>query len=252
MYNAYGSNVYKKYQVNMGNPYQIKPKKATQPNKGVVSPINNAKEEADDILENARLEAEKILQEANVEANAILEAAQEEVAAFMQDAMQQAKEEGYKNGEEMARKHYQNLLEETEALKHQAKETLEGTVSSMEEEMVDTVLEIGKKIIGIELSQNRDVIIGLIRTALLGSSLSGETVVHVCPDDYDYVEENKDKLLSAGKNNRNIEIYKDYSMEKGECLIETEYGSVESSIEAQYSGIERSFKELMGSDNDIS
>ncbi|MDD4296667.1 MAG: FliH/SctL family protein [Ruminiclostridium sp.] len=252
MYNAYGSNVYKKYQVNMCNPYQMKPKKATQPNKGVISPVNNAKDEADDILENAQLEAEKILKKANEEANAILEAAQEEIAAFMQNAMQQAKEEGYKNGEELARKHYQILLEEAEAFKQQAKEALEDTVSSMEEEMVDTVLEISKKIMGIELSQNRDVIIGLIRTALLGSSLSGEAVVHVCPDDYDYVEENKDKLLLAGKNNRNIEIYKDCGMEKGECLIETEYGSVESSIEAQYSGIERSFKELLGNDNGIS
>jgi len=252
LYNAYRNNIYKKYQVNMGNPYQMKPKKAIQPNKGVVSPINNAKEEADEILEKAQLEAEKILKEANHEANAILEATQEEIAAFMQDAMQQAKEEGYKNGEEMARKHYQSLLEEAEVLKHQAKEALEDTVSSMEEEMVDTVLEIGKKIISIELSQNRDVIIGLIRSALLGSSLSGEAVVHVCPDDYDYVEENKDKLLSTGKSNRNIEIYKDFGMEKGECLIETEYGSVESSIEAQYNGVELAFKEILGNDNDIS
>jgi len=247
LYNAYGSNVYKKYQVNMGSPYQVKPKKPPASKAVVSEPKINPQEEAEEILENARLEAEGILQKASEEANRMLEEARYKIAAFMLEAEQQAKEEGYKNGEALARQHYQSLLDEAEALRLQAREVLENTVSGLEEEMVNTVLEIGRKIIGMELSQNRDVILGLIRTALLGSSVSDEIVIHVSPDDYEYVEENKDKLIINGKSNRNIKIYEDCAMKKGECYVETGYGSVDSSIETQFESIERSFRELLGS-----
>lgn len=251
MYNAYGSNVYKKYQVNMGNPYQIKPKKTSQANRAIVSAQKiSEQDDAEAMLEKVRLEAEKIIQKANDEANEMLVDAQEKIVAYMHEIEQQAKEEGYKNGEALVRQHYQSLIDEAEGLKLQAREVLESTVSSLEEEIVDTVLEIGKKVISMELSQNRDVILGLIRTALLGSSLSEEAVVHVCSEDYDYVEENKSKILLDSKNNRNVRIYKDNGMEKGECFVETGYGSVDSSIETQFDGVERSFRELLG--NEIS
>jgi len=246
LYNAYGSNVYKKYQVNIGDPYQFKPRK-TPVSKPIESePEASAQEQAEEILENARQEAEKIISKASEEADKMLEDARKKIADYKQEVEQKAKEEGYKNGEVMARQHYQSLIDEAEDLRQKAKEVLENTVSGLEEEMVDTVLEIGRKVIGMELSQNRDVILGLIRTALLGSSVSDEIIVHVSPDDYDYVEENKDKLVLSGQSNRNITVYKDCAMKKGDCYVETGYGSVDSSIETQFENIERSFRELLG------
>jgi flagellar assembly protein FliH len=247
LYNAYGRNVYKKYQVNIGNPYQIKSKKMPSAGKAAVSgPETSPREEAEEILENARLEAEKIISKASEEANRILEDVRIKAADFILEAEQQAKEEGYKNGETLARQHYQSLIDEAEALRQRAREVLENTVSGLEEEMVDTVLEIGKKVIGMELSQNRDVIFGLIRTALLDSSLSDEVIVHVSPEDYEYVEENREKLMADGSITRNIKIIEDCGMKKGECYVETEYGTVDSSIETQFENIERLFRELLG------
>lgn len=250
MYNAYGSNVYKKYQVNIGTPYPVKPKKPAVSKPADPEPRLSPQDQAEEILEKARLEAERIISEASGEANKMLEEARQKIAEYMLEAEQKAKEEGYKNGETLARQHYQSLLDEAEALRQQAREVLENTVSSLEEEMVNTVLEIGRKIIGMEISQNRDAILGLIRTAMLGSSISDEIIVHVSPDDYEYVEENRDKLVLNGKNSRNIKIYEDCSLKKGECYVETGYGSVDSSIETQFENIERTFRELLG--NNIS
>lgn len=247
MYNAYGSNVFKKYQVNMGSPYQVRPRKASPVYKADMDVKETGiQKEAEAILENARLEAGKILQMANKEANEMLEAAQEKIAVHILEVEQKAKEDGYKKGEALARQHYQELLTEAEAMKKEAQKVLEETVSDMEEELVETVLQIGRKIIGMELSLNRDVILGLVRNALLGSSLCDEVIVHVSQDDYDYVEENKDRILPAGKNFKSITIIRDHSLQKGGCFIETGFGIVDSSIETQYAAVERALWEILG------
>ncbi len=247
MYNAYGNSVYKKYQVHMGNPYQVKPKrKPVREEKPAVDTKPNPEEEAKAIIEKAREEAAVIIENANREAAEILQEAQEKVTTHMLEIEQQAKEEGYRHGETLARQHYQSLIDEAEDLKQQVQKAYESTVVSLESDIVETILDISRKVIGVELQQNRDVILGLVQTALLGSSPTGEVVVRVSPEDYDYVQENKEALLQHVDDIRDIAIKKDGVLKKGGCLVETGYGSIDSSIETQLAGIERSFQDLMG------
>ncbi len=179
MYNAYGSNVFKKYQVNMGSPYPVKPRK-TAPAMVTREPEFNALEQQEEVLENTRLQAEEILQKATREAEDMLVRAQEKIAAHMLEVEQQAKEEGYRNGEKLAQKHYQSLIQEAGDLKRESEEFYQNTVLSLEGQMVETILEIARKVIGMELSRDREVIVGLIRKTLLGTSPSGEIIVTVC------------------------------------------------------------------------
>ena len=65
--------------------------------------------------------------------------------------------------------------------------------------MVETILEIAHKVIGSELSQNRDVIVGLLRKTLLSTSPNGEIIVTVSPEDYETVMENKERLTEGFK-----------------------------------------------------
>lgn len=249
MFNGYGSNVLKNYQVNMGRPYQVKIK----PRQEVVPAENEKKEAApekketaDDILENARKEAERIINEARINAEAILESAHEKVAEQAREAERAAKEEGYRHGEALARQHYQNLIAEAEELRQKAKEIYDNTISGLESEIVELIIQIAKKVVGTELSQNRDVILGLIRTALSAVSSAEIITICVCADDYDYVIENKDRVLEGVKGIRDFEIKKDNSLKKGECIIDTGFGTVDSSLETQLQAVENTLRELLG------
>jgi len=249
LYNAYGHNVYKKYQVSMGNPYPVKPKKffhSPEKMETAPDPKINAEQEAEAILVKARDEAERIVQEANREAGNILESTQEKVMVHMLEVEQSAKEEGYRTGEALARQHYQSLLDEAESMRVKAQEAYENTILALEGEMVETILEIARKVIGMELTQNKDVIMGLIRTAMLGNASIDEVVVRVCPDDYDYADNNKEKFLQENKNIRDLILKKDSSLKKGDCLVETGFGSVDGGIETQLAGVESSFRDLLG------
>jgi flagellar assembly protein FliH len=97
----------------------------------------------------------------------------------------------------------------------------------------------------MELSNNRDTIVSLIRNSLLGSMLSGEITVRVSPDDYEYVQKNRERLLD-GIGNAELTIKKDSTLNKGGCIVETEYGTVDSSVETQLKAVEDIFKELLG------
>lgn len=245
MYSAYGSNVYKRYQVNMGNPYPVKQKKAA-PAAAKMEPEVDIEQQQEELLEKARQQAEQIIQKAMREADEMLIQAQEKISAHMAEVEQKAKEEGYRNGEKLAQKHYQSLLQEAEELKRQAGELYQNTVLSLEGQMVDTILEIGRKVIGTELTQNREAIISLIRRTLQSTSPSGEIIVTVSPQDYDTVIENKERLTEGIKNIQEIVIRKDNSLQRGGCIVETGFGSVDSSVETQLKAIENTFREILG------
>jgi len=249
LYNLYGNGVYKKYQVNIGKPYQIKPKKTIPAPEKKEQPdlkTQNPEEEAEAVINAARAEAEKIINEARNKANEMLEEAKEKIEQHMLNVEQKAKEEGYHNGEQLARQHYQALLNEAEEIKKQAQNVYNDTIAGLESEIVDIIIDVSRKIIGMEFEHNRDAVISLVGTAITGSSPSNGVVVRVCPDDYDYLCENKDQLLRYSEDIHEITIKKDNTLNKGNCLIETGYGSIDASVETQLSAVGRAFKELLG------
>jgi len=246
LFNVYGSsNIYKKYQVNMGNPYPVKPRK-TGPAIVNRQPEVSVEEPQEAFVEKARQQAEQILQQAMQEADDMLAQAQEKISVHMMEVEQQAKEEGYRNGERLAQKHYQSLIQEAEQLKRDSAQLYENTVRSMEGQMVETILEIARKVIGSELSQNRDVIVGLLRKTLLSTSPNGEIIVTVSPEDYETVMENKERLTEGVQNIRDLVIKKDNSLQRGGCIVETGFGSIDSSVETQLKAIEDTFRDILG------
>lgn len=249
MYNGY-SSVLKSYQINMGIPYQVRVKQQKQETAPVEIeekvPVAENEPSAEDILENARKEAEKIINEAKLKADLILNSVHEEVAVRVKEAEEKAREDGYKHGESLARQHYQSLISEAEELKQKAKELHDNTISGLEDEIVEIIIQVAKKVIGTELSQNRDVILGLIRTALSATSPTEKITIYVCADDYDYVIGNKDRIAEGLKGIRGFEIIKDNTLKKGECIVDTGFGTVDSSIETQLHAVESTLRELLG------
>lgn len=250
MYNDYSRNVLKSYQINMGMPYQVKIRqKEAVPSDNRIEekavPVEE-KPSADEILENARKEAEKIINEARIKAESILNSASAAVAARVKEAEEKAKEEGYIHGEALARKHYQSLINEAEELKQKAREIHDNTIAGLEAEIVDLIIQISRKVIGTELTQNREVILGLIRNALSAASLADRVLIHVSDEDYDFVAENKDRVTEGIKGIRGFEIVRDNSLKKGECLVDTGFGTVDSSIDIQLRTMEKTLRELLG------
>ncbi len=259
--NSYGYGVYKRSQVNIGNPYQVK----------VPTPLYTHREEdledsaleddlfdqvdpadqelliSQDIVHKAKEEAVFIRHEARCEAERIMAEARETVQREAEELLQKTREEGYHQGEILAQQNYNELIEEAQEFKDRCKSEYEETLASLEQNMVDMVLNIAAKVVGNEIRNNREAIFGIVREAIGTCSNHGHIILRVSPEDYEVLIENEEKLRSMIKGLDELEIKKDGTLASGSCIIDTGFGSVDGSSDTRLDLIRQAFFEILGS-----
>ena len=199
----------------------------------------------DSVIKNAREEAKNIKKEAEYEAVRIIKKAEDDAEKKVCGLEEEAWQKGYGEGLEAAAKNYEELTAQAEALKKSAEEEHETVLAGMEAEIVDMVLEIARKVVGTELSTNRDCILNLVVQALEGCTNRNNIILKVSSEDFDYIMENKDRLYSSVESASEIEIKKEMTLKQGSCILDTSYGSIDGSAGTKLAKIEDAFKKLL-------
>lgn len=189
---------------------------------------------AEDILQRAHIEAEMIRNKASLDAQTIIDDAKEHADEVAQEIYESNRTKGYEEG-------FANGQAEADKLIHQAKQILddatrerEAMLNTAEPELIELVTKIVKKLLFIEADINPQIILNLIKRGIAGATLTGNVIVHVSPDDYDTVMQNKDIILADMDTMSKLEIVNDLSLNKSDCVIETTYGNIDSSLEQQF------------------
>lgn len=195
--------------------------------------INIAKMQAEEIVENAKIEMEKKAEE---HYNNVCEKAEEDAKLIYSEAEKKGYDDGYKRA-----------VEETEVLKQQANELLEEAKKQKEEileEIEPQVVELAVSVINKVLNDvtvvNPQIVVALIKKGLSETKMTGDIFVHVSATEYDAVMQNKEQILELNDPNVTIEIVKDYSLESGGCVLETAFGNIDCSIDAQFKKVKES------------
>jgi len=252
------NKVFKHNQVNVGIPFLIKSPVTYQPpvlrtgNPGVkVDPSGHQdipkvdyRAAGEEILNKARTEADYIIKEALLEAKDIMSKASEEIQELRDKALRQAGEEGYEAGIAKAGEEYEGLLREAKEIKEQAGMEYKQVLDSLEADAVNTILDIARKVISREL-QCRENILLLVREAFEKCAKDHKAVLKLSEQDFDYVNENKEELLSLLQRSEEVELKKDLSLKEGGCIIETPFGSIDASAQTRLKKIEDDFKGLL-------
>lgn len=250
------SKVYKSGQVSIGDPKPIMNafkdiiKAAYDESEKVELEENQAENEAaaSNIIEDAKEMYLKIIDEANSEARSIVEAAEAEA----QKLMSAAKEDGYREGFEAG---YLESKNEAQAIINEAADIREFLDSrkcdiykEAEEQILQLVLDISRKVIGDELTQNKESILSLIKQALKKCAFKKKLVLKVSPQDNEFILENKDRISMLVEGISDIEIASDLSLATGSCIVETPAGEINSSVDIQISEIEKIFAYILGNE----
>lgn len=250
MYNK----VFKNYQINVGSPFQIKQPvniKIVPDEEDIEQNINDNndavyEESPEDILAKAREEAEIIIREAHYEAERIISNTETEIDQIKAKVEKESREKGFDEGYEEGRKQYEQLINEAEAIKEQAGAEYAEVLAGIESDAVNLVLDIVKKVIGDEVSTNKENILYLIKQAFQKCTSKNNAVLKLAIDDYDYVSANKDKLLSMVEGLSDVELKKEPSMKSGDCIIETPFGDVNAGVQTKLEKIENAFMNVIG------
>ena len=204
-----------------------------QSQEDVNNQIAAALEEANEQAQTIRDEANEVLAQAHMEARKIIE---------------DAKRTGYEQGAQNAREEYNakadELARDYEAKKAQLEKEYNDMKASMEPELVETITEAFKKITYTVAEDNKDIIIGLINGVMKNTDISNEFIIKVSPEDYKFLVNNQGKIYCSVSKEVTMDIVEDATMKKNQCIIESDTGVYDCSLDIELNNLIEDIKLL--------
>lgn len=217
--------------------------------------VNNAKEAAFAEVKRQSDQAQEIKVEAEQKAQEIIKAAQEEASQIREkaenekiDIQSDAKNEGFKIGREEG---YKVGEEEVNRLIDRSHKILEAVMSRREEilneteqQIVELVLLMTRKVIKIISENQRQVVVANILQALKKVRGRGEVTLRVNLQDVNLSTQHIQDFIKQVENIKGITVIEDSSVDKGGCIVETDFGAIDARISSQLSELESKVLEI--------
>lgn len=256
------SKIYKSRNVLIGAPKHIVNvfRNETKINETKIIKENNEAKENDDntayeeeyansIIEDAKQMYLSIIEEANAEARRIVEAAEAEAVQLLSSSRDNGYKEGYESGYMEGKNAANSIVDEASEIKAFLDSRRDSLYKEAEEQILDLVMSISEKVIGQELSQNREAILSLVNQALQRCAFKNKLVLKISPTDFDFVMENKYRICKMVEGISDIDIVSDLSLKEGSCIIETPSGEINSSTDVQLKELEKIFTYIYRENN---
>ena len=108
---------------------------------------------------------------------------------------------------------------------------------------MDAITDIYQHIFDVELSNHKEILLNLLRSALKGAG-GRDFLIHVSREDYIYISENRTKLLEVLPSRCELDVVEDQSLAVNECLIETEGGMIDCGLDTQMTELKQKLRLL--------
>jgi flagellar assembly protein FliH len=160
---------------------------------------------------------------------------QAHLAALERDAFTKGYAQGERAGLEAGGKRAEAMLRRLAETLEELSGLRDNMVRQTERELVQLAIAIARRVLHREVSVDSELTAALAHIAL--ERLGGPTpaTVRLHPDDYAYVTSGQATPLSG----RQVEILPDPGVARGGCLVESEFGFINASVDAQLDEIAR-------------
>lgn len=217
--------------------------------------IRIAKESAEEELKKQTAQAEAVSQKARDEAdNIIIESKKqaEEIIAESEkhksEVEKQARDEGFSIGREDGFKEgsaeVERLISRLHLIIEKTMDKRQDILASTEQQVVDLVLLMTRKIVKVISENQRNVVISNVVHALRKVKGRGDVVIRVNLADAALTTEHIKNFLSSVETVKNITVVEDLSTDPGGCIVETDFGSIDARIASQLHELEQKILEI--------
>ena len=167
----------------------------------------------------------------------------DQAATIQEDARnqgyQEGHDEGYQAGAQAVREKFTSSMDALQSLVEELSEVRRKTYPLLEREMVEMVTTLARKIIRTELKGKEDGIREIVRMAIESVLDRESLVVKVHPDDYHELEDYGQELIQLFHEIKNVEFESHASVPRGNCVVESNFGTVEAGLDHLDEHIER-------------
>ncbi|MGE8547085.1 MAG: HrpE/YscL family type III secretion apparatus protein [Alcaligenes sp.] len=174
-------------------------------------------------------------------AQALIHHAQEQadqILAGAQAAFEAQCQRGYEDGRQEA------LLDQAEKMIETVGRTVD-YFANVENRMVDLVMGSVRKVVDGFDDQEKVMIV--VRNALAVVRNQKQITLRLCPGDLELVRGRINDILAAYPGVGYVDLVADARLEPGACILESEIGMVEASLEGQIAALRAAFERTLGS-----
>jgi flagellar assembly protein FliH len=196
------------------------------------------RQEADD-------EARRIISEATKKAGELEGEIKARVAETQREAFEKGVAEGREQGYAEGRAEAGRLVERLHTILSKAIEKRNEIIQESETQIINLVLLIVKKVIKVISENQKNVVINNVVQALRKLRSRGDVVIRVNLADLQLTSEHVKDFMKMVENVKSVTVLEDSSVDKGGCIIETDFGQIDARISSQLHEIEEKILELM-------
>ena len=166
--------------------------------------------------------------------------AAEEVARDKAIALEAAKNQGYQEGRDAGYAELEEARQKFEEEKSKHDEEYAELLFELEPKFVRYITNIYEKVFQVDLSEEKNIVVNLLRNAMQKVEGSKNYIIHVSKEDYKFVYERKKELADAAMaEDVTIDVIEDLTMKSGDALIETANGIFDCGVETQLTAIKK-------------
>ena len=173
------------------------------------------------------LEAREIIESAHKQA--------EEIVARAREAFELEKQRGYQDGLD------ESKMDQADQMLKVVSRTI-NYLSDVEHDMADILLSGVRKIIG-EFDQEQ-LAVSLVKNALQHVRNEKQVTIRLPPSQYNMVKAQVNEILSDYKGVGFIDLVADQRLSTGDCIMESEIGVVDASVDVQLKALKQRFSQL--------
>ena len=192
-----------------------------------------ASDQAARAVSDAEAQAAQIVADAQARAESVSEAARKE-------GFDSGREEGFREGQAEV----ERLVKQIHSVINLAIEKRNEIIEESETQVINLVLLIAKKVVKVISENQRNVVINNVIQALRKLKSRGEAIIRVNLDDVQLTSDHVNDFTRMVESVGSVTVVEDSTVDKGGCIIETDFGEIDARVSSQLHEIEEKIVEL--------
>lgn len=206
--------------------------------------VKRQTDQAQIIKTNAENEAAQIKKNAEAEAERIIAEAQEERDRIIADSKKQGYDTGYEAGYQDGNKEAERLVERMHTVLDAVMARREEILSETEYQIVELVVLMARKVVKIISENQKTVIMNNVLQALKKVKGRGDVTIRVNLADVKLTTDHVHDFIERVEAVKGITVMEDSTVEKGGCIVETDFGAIDARISSQLTELEQKILEI--------
>ena len=206
--------------------------------------VKRQTDQAQIIKTDAENAAAKIKKDAELEAQRIIEEAQAEKQRIVSDSQKEGYDTGFESGYQEGNKEAQRLVERMHTVLDAVMARREEILNETEYQIVELVVLIARKVVKIISENQRNVIMNNVLQALKKVKGRGDVTIRVNLADVKLTTEHVHDFIERVEAVKGITVVEDTTVEKGGCIVETDFGAIDARISSQLTELEQKIMEI--------